>query len=114
MRVHVIEGGVVANTIEVASVEVAAGLYPSATVIEATSGGPGWTWDGAALSPPVVPPMTDAEVTQARRLAYIAESDDLYMAWQAAVATDAPDQAARKAAWLAARNAIRARLPYPR
>jgi hypothetical protein len=113
MRVHVIEGGIVANTIEVASVESAAGLYPGATVIEATDGGPGWTWDGSALSAPPPPVMTAEEAERLRRAAYVAESDPLYMAWQAARDADAPDQDAKRLAWRAKRDEIQARYPYP-
>jgi hypothetical protein len=68
---------------------------------------------GGAFTAPEPPTRTADEVTELRRLAYAAESDHLFMAWQATVATDAADQDARKAAWLAARDAIRARLPYP-
>ena len=113
MRVHLIRDGVVENSIVAESIDAVVALFPDATVIEATEGGPGWTWDGATLTAPPPPQMTGAEVTEARRLAYVTESDSLFMAWQAAVATGAADQNTRKAAWLAARAAVQARLPYP-
>ena len=75
-----------------------------------------YVWRDGALERLPDPPPTQAEidaVTEARRVASAAESDHLFMAWQGAVATDAPDQDARKTAWLTARDAIRARLPYP-
>jgi hypothetical protein len=48
MRAHIIENGIVKNTIVVA--ELGEGM------IEATAGGPGWLWDGQTLSPPPVEP----------------------------------------------------------
>jgi len=75
-----------------------------------------YQWVDGALDRLPDPPPTQAQidaVIEARRLAYVAESDHLFMAWQGAAATDAPDQNARKAAWLAARNAVRTRFPYP-
>jgi hypothetical protein len=76
-----------------------------------------YVWRGGALVRlPDPPPPTQAEidaVTEARRVAYTAESDHLFMAWQASTATDAADQDAKKQVWLAARDAVRTRLPYP-
>jgi hypothetical protein len=75
-----------------------------------------YEWDGTELVRLPDPPPSQAAidaVTEARRAAYAAESDHLAIAWQAAVATDSADQDARKAAWLAARAAVQARLPYP-
>lgn len=75
-----------------------------------------YQWNGSALVRLPDPPPSQAAidaVTEARRAAYAAESDHLAIAWQAAVATDAADEDARKAAWLAARAAVQARLPYP-
>ena len=73
----------------------------------------GWTMSSGAFSPPADPTPSAEAITAARRVAYAAESDHLFIAWQAAVATGAADQAARKAAWLAARAAVQARLLYP-
>lgn len=75
-----------------------------------------YEWDGTELVRLPDPPPSQAAidaVTEARRAAYATESDHLAIAWQAAVATDSVDQDARKAAWLAARAAVQARLPYP-
>jgi hypothetical protein len=75
-----------------------------------------YVWRDGALERLPDPPPTQAEidaVTEARRVAYIAESDHLFMAWQASTATDAADQDAKKQVWLAARDSIRTRLPYP-
>lgn len=48
MRAHVIEGGVVVNTIEVDSLAVLPNL------IAATEGSIGWLWDGSTLTPPSI------------------------------------------------------------
>lgn len=47
MRAHIIENGVVINTIEVDSLDFMPGL------VEATIGGPGWLYDGTTFTPPV-------------------------------------------------------------
>jgi hypothetical protein len=49
MRAHVIENGIVVNTIEVDSLDIMPGL------IEANIGGIGWFWDGATFTPPPAP-----------------------------------------------------------
>jgi hypothetical protein len=49
MRAHVIENGVVVNTIEVESLDFMPGL------VEATAGGLGWLYDGANFSAPPLP-----------------------------------------------------------
>jgi len=50
MNAHVIENGIVTNTIMVDSLDV----FPN--LIEATEGTIGWLWDGVSLTPPVVTP----------------------------------------------------------
>jgi len=60
MRAHVIEDGIVTNTIEVDDLLSS----PFETCIEATEGGIGWRWDGATLSPPLEPlPTVPASIT---------------------------------------------------
>lgn len=56
MTTHIIQNGVVVNTI-VATVQEAQAAFPDATCIEATTGGIGWLWDGSALSAPAAPPV---------------------------------------------------------
>ena len=58
----------------------------------------------AYVAPPVVPP-TQEEQEALRQAAYIAEADPLYFKWQAGEATEAE--------WLAKRQEIRDRYPYP-
>ena len=60
MRTHIINGGVVVNTI-MATIEEANAAFPDATCVDGSVGGIGWTWDGARLSPPAQPaPDIDA------------------------------------------------------
>lgn len=101
------------------------GIYPTAAGIDGTAtvdtlpadfSIDRYEWDGTELVRLPDPPPSQAAidaVTEARRVAYAAESDHLFMSWQAAAAEDASDQDARRLAWLAARDAVRARLPYP-
>jgi hypothetical protein len=50
MRAHIIENGIVINTIEVESLDFMPNL------ISGETGGIGWLWDGETLSPPPAPP----------------------------------------------------------
>ncbi len=56
---HIIQGGVVANTI-VATPEEAQAAYPDAICIPADTGALGWLWDGENLTPPPGPPFDRA------------------------------------------------------
>lgn len=58
MRAHIIEGGAVANTIAVESLDA----LPGVTLIDADlhGGGIGWLWDGERLTPPPPPPFDRA------------------------------------------------------
>lgn len=56
---HIIQGGVVVNTI-VATIEEAQAAYPDAVCIPADIGGIGWLWDGENLTPPPGPPFDRA------------------------------------------------------
>lgn len=53
MRAHVIENGVVVNTIEVDSLDFLPGL------VEATEGGIGWLYDGQTFTYPTPPVVTE-------------------------------------------------------
>jgi hypothetical protein len=65
-KYHLIKSGVVENTVEWAA-EPPAETYPGYTVIEATTGGPGWSWNGSTLSPPAAPAMpVPREITNAQ------------------------------------------------
>lgn len=58
MRAHIIEGGAVANTIAVDSLD----SLPGVTLIDANlhGGSIGWLWDGEHLTPPPSPPFDRA------------------------------------------------------
>lgn len=63
MKTHIIEAGVVVNTI-LATVAEAESAFPSAICVAGDTGGIGWAWDGAALTPPPAPtppPLTLAD-----------------------------------------------------
>jgi hypothetical protein len=55
--------------------------------------------------PPPPPPPTQAEQEDKRQSAYTAEADPLFFKWQAGEITEAE--------WLAKREEIRTRFPYP-
>ena len=60
MRTHIIEAGIVVNTI-MATVDEATAAFPDAICIDGSVGGIGWTWDGVRLSLPAQPaPDLDA------------------------------------------------------
>lgn len=65
MRAHVIENGLVVNTIEVNSLDFMPGL------IEATEGGIGWSFDGTKFTAPeaVVEPATPSAPTKEELMA---------------------------------------------
>lgn len=56
MKAHLIQGGIVTNTIAIESIELAQQLFPDYTVIEATQGGPGWRYEDGQLLEPLPPP----------------------------------------------------------
>jgi hypothetical protein len=72
---------------------------------ETDEAGPGWLYDGFTFSPP--PPVTPTREEQEalRHAAYTAEADPLFFKWQAGEGTEAE--------WLAKREEIRNRYPYP-
>lgn len=60
MRAHIIDGGIVANTIEVDSLDVMPGL------VAAVAGeGIGWSYDGQTFTPPPAPPSQPPQVPPA-------------------------------------------------
>jgi hypothetical protein len=91
MRAHIVENGVVVNTIEVDSLDVIPGL------IDGDIGGIGWLWDGENLTPPA--PDTEAQwaVVRAERNKLLVASD-----W-----TQLPDAPVDAAAWATYRQALR-------
>lgn len=82
MKYHVIENGIVTNTILCDD----PGLFPDLTLVEATEGGPGWSYSNGAFTPgePSVPVPADIHVAWLR--AALAEAGTL-SAVNAAVAS---------------------------
>lgn len=74
MQTHIIEDGVVVNTI-LATTEEARAAYPSAVCIDGSVGGIGWLWDGTTLSAPPVPEPAPQPRTRADVLADLATLD---------------------------------------
>jgi hypothetical protein len=98
MKFAIIENGVVSNV-------VVADAPLESDWVETDQAGPGWLYDGSTFlpPPPVVP--TKAEQEANRHTAYTAEADPLFFQWQAGEGTEAD--------WLAKRQEIRDRYPYP-
>lgn len=98
MKFAIIENGVVSNV-------VIADAPLESNWIETEQAGPGWLYqNGEFLPPPPVVP-TKAEQEANRQAAYTQEADPIYFKWQAGEATEAE--------WLAKRQEIRDRYPYP-
>ena len=91
MRAHVIENGVVVNTIEVESLDVLPDL------VEATEGGIGWTYDGENFTKPTDSSIEQAKSVREQRNQKLNESD-----W-----TQIADSTADKTAWVTYRQALR-------
>lgn len=91
MRAHIIENGVVVNTIEVESLDVLPDL------VEATEGGIGWTYDGENFTKPTDSSIEQAKSVREQRNQKLNESD-----W-----TQIADSTADKAAWATYRQALR-------
>ena len=64
-----------------------------------------WVADGNTPTPYTPEPVTVEQVQEQRRQAFVTESDPLFFRWQAGSDVEQ--------AWLDAREAIQARLPYP-
>ena len=74
MQTHIIENGVVVNTI-LATVEETQAAYPDATCIDGATGGIGWLWDGTVLSAPPAPEPAPQARTRTDVLADLATLD---------------------------------------
>ena len=68
MKAHMIEDGVVINTIEVESLDFMSGL------VEATEGGVGWLYDGSKFTSPNLDAIT-AEQGRQKRNSLLVETD---------------------------------------
>ena len=79
--------------------------YPSGTVEVPLKPSANHDWNGSEWVPIAPPTPTQAEQEAKRQAAYTAEADPLFFKWQAGEATEAE--------WLAKREEIRTRFPYP-
>ena len=70
-QTHIIENGVVVNTI-LATVSEAQAAYPQAVCVDGATGSIGWLWSGATLSAPPVPPKTPEQLREAAKAARVA------------------------------------------
>jgi hypothetical protein len=98
MKFAIIEAGVVTNVV-VANAPLADNW------IETDQAGPGWLYQNGEFLPPTPVVPTKAEQEAKRHAAYTAEADPLFFKWQASEGTEAD--------WLAKRQEIRDRYPYP-
>lgn len=73
MKTHIIEDGIVINTV-LATVAEAQAAFPEETCIDGSVGGIGWTWDGVTLAAPDPEPAPIPQVVSMRqaRLALLA------------------------------------------
>jgi hypothetical protein len=79
--------------------------YPSGTVEVSLKPGKNFDWDGTAWVAVPEPVPTKEHQEQMRKWAYQQEADPLFFKWQAGEGTEAD--------WLAKRQEIRDRYPYP-
>lgn len=93
MKAHVIENGVVVNTIEVDSLDFAPNL------VEAVDGGIGWSYADGVFTAPIVTVSNEeaAQQVRSRRDSLLTESD-----W-----TQVADAPVDQAAWATYRQALR-------
>ena len=84
MRAHVIENGIVKNTIVVESFDLTSNLIDA----EVHGGGIGWLWDGQTLTAPALTPPTikeqiatlEAQVTERRYREAVLGTDNGWLA----------------------------------
>jgi hypothetical protein len=79
--------------------------YPKGTIEVPLRPSENHAWNGTEWVYVAPPPLSQAEQESKRQSAYTAEADPLFFKWQAGEATEAE--------WLAKREEIRARFPYP-
>ena len=92
MTTHIIQNGVVVNTI-VATVAEAQSAFPDAICIAATTGGIGWTWNGTVLvaSPLPGPVITVPSEISPRQIRQALTAFGLRSTLEAAVAASDQD-----------------------
>ena len=98
MKFAIVEAGVVANV-------VVADAPLEINWVETEQAGPGWLYQNGEFLPPLPVVPTKEQQEANRHAAYTAEADPLFFKWQAGEGTEAD--------WLAKRQEIRDRYPYP-
>lgn len=98
MRYAIVENGVVSNV-------VLADAPMGSNWVKTDVAGPGWLYNGSVFTPPVPVVPTKEEQEALRHATYTAEADPLFFKWQAGEGTEAE--------WIAKREEIRNRYPYP-
>ena len=96
MKAHVVENGVVTNTVIVDS------LSDMPHLVEATAGGVGWTYDGTSFTDPNA--FTQAELDEIKAAANRSKRDSLLTESDWTQIADAPVDAS---AWTTYRQALR-------
>lgn len=81
-KTHIIENGVVVNTI-LATVTDAQAAYPQAVCIDGSSGGIGWLWDGTTLSAQPARQKTPDQLREEAKAARAIAVDNIKVTTQA-------------------------------
>ena len=68
MKTHILENGILANTL-LATVQEAQAAFPGAVCIDGAVGGIGWAWDGETLTEPEVAAPTPEALREAAKAA---------------------------------------------
>ena len=99
MKAHVVEDGVVTNTVIVDS------LSDLPNLVEATSGGIGWTYDGSSFTDPNA--LTQSELDEIKSASNRSKRNDLLAASDWTQANDSPLSNDKKIEWATYRTALR-------
>ncbi len=99
MRAHVVEDGVVTNTIIVNS------LSDFPNLVEATSGGIGWTYDGSSFTDPNA--LTQTQLDEIKSASNRSKRNSLLTQSDWTQANDSPLAAEKKVEWATYRTALR-------
>jgi len=99
MKAHVVEDGVVTNTVIVNS------LSDLPNLVEATSGGIGWTYDGSSFTNPNA--LTQSELDEIKSASNRNKRNNLLAASDWTQANDSPLTNEAKTSWATYRTALR-------
>ncbi len=99
MKAHVVEDGVVTNTVIVNS------LSDLPNLVEATSGGIGWTYDGSSFTDPNA--LTQSQLNEIKSASNRSKRNDLLAACDWTQANDSPLSNDKKIEWASYRTLLR-------